>query len=131
MGKGEWSLPVSRNNHTLTVLLYRYNTFMSVHLHLFNFYDHVNLLCDPAVSGLCHGSSSFFEEFFRNLVKTLSIMTSRRNRYSLHNYAYIVLITVCHVVLSNDSCIALNFLSSASTFGRKHCACAPVYLMCL
>ena len=31
-GKGEWILPVSRNNHTLTVLLYRYNTFMSVHL---------------------------------------------------------------------------------------------------
>ena len=37
MGKGEWLLPVSQNNHTLTVLLYRYNTFMSVHLHLLSF----------------------------------------------------------------------------------------------
>ena len=35
------------------------------------------------------------------------------------------------VVLSNDSSIALSFLSSASTFGRKHCACATAYLMCL
>ena len=33
------------------------------------------------------------------------------------------------VVLSNDSFIALNFLSSASTFRRKHCACATAYLM--
>ena len=33
------------------------------------------------------------------------------------------------VVLSNDSCIALNLLSSASTFGRNHRACATTYLM--
>ena len=33
------------NNHKLTVLLYRYNIFVSVHLHqvLLNFYDHVNI----------------------------------------------------------------------------------------
>ena len=31
IGKGEWILHVSRHNHTLTVLLYRCNTFMSVH----------------------------------------------------------------------------------------------------
>ena len=35
------------------------------------------------------------------------------------------------VVLSNDSCIALNFLASASTSGREHCAWATAYLMCL
>ena len=34
MGKGQWKLPVSR---TLTVLLYRYNTFMPVYLHLLSF----------------------------------------------------------------------------------------------
>ena len=36
-GQGEWLLPVSRNDHTLSVLLYRKNTFMSVHLHLLSF----------------------------------------------------------------------------------------------
>ena len=37
--------------------------------------------------------------FCRNLVKTLSSMASRRNKYSLHNYAYryFVLITDSHV----------------------------------
>ena len=74
MGKGQWKLSVSRNNHTLTVLLYRYNTFMFVYLH---FYDHENRKCDPAVSGLCHGLSPIFEEFCCNLVKTLYIMASR------------------------------------------------------
>ena len=29
-GQGEWILPAPRSNHTLTVLLYRYNTFMYV-----------------------------------------------------------------------------------------------------
>ena len=38
MGKGEWILLVCRNNHTQTDLLYRYNTFMSVHLHLLSFF---------------------------------------------------------------------------------------------
>ena len=33
MGKGESLLPASLNNHTLTVLLYRYNTLMPVYLH--------------------------------------------------------------------------------------------------
>ena len=28
---------ISQNNHTLTVLLYRYNIFMPVHLHLLSF----------------------------------------------------------------------------------------------
>ena len=65
----------TRNNHTLTVLLYRYNTFMPVYLHLF--YDHVNRKSDPPVSRLRHGSSPIFEEFCRNLVKTLSIMASK------------------------------------------------------
>ena len=49
IGKGQWKLPVSRNNHTLTVLLYRYNTFMPVYLHLLSFYEHVNFQCDPAL----------------------------------------------------------------------------------
>ena len=34
LGKGQWKLPVSRNNHIITVLFYRYNTFMPVYLHL-------------------------------------------------------------------------------------------------
>ena len=37
-GQGGWILPVSRNKHTSTVLLYRYNIFMSVHSHLLNFF---------------------------------------------------------------------------------------------
>ena len=80
MGKGEWLLPVSRNNHTLTVLLYRYNTFMPVYLHLLSFfYDRVNRKSNPTVSGLCHGSSPIFEEFLSTskLVKTLSMMASK------------------------------------------------------
>ena len=81
---------------------------------------------------LCHGSSSFFENFCRILVKTLSIMASMRNEYSLHNYAYryFVLITDSHAHISCFA-IALSFLSSVSTFGRLHCACATAYLMCL
>ena len=63
MGKGEWILPVSRNDHTLTVLLYRYNTFMPVYLHLLIFYDHVNRKSDHTMSRLCHGTSPIFEEF--------------------------------------------------------------------
>ena len=35
--------------------------------------------------------------FYRNLVKNLSIMASRRNEYSLHNYACFVLIPDSHV----------------------------------
>ena len=50
MGKGQWKQPVSRNNHTLTVLLYRYNTFMPAYLHLLSFFmnmriSNVTLLC--------------------------------------------------------------------------------------
>ena len=37
-GRGLWLLSVSRNNHTLTILLYRYNTFMPVYLHLLSFF---------------------------------------------------------------------------------------------
>ena len=63
-----------RGNHTLTVLLYRYNTFMPVYLQLLSFYDHVNRKSDPTVSRLCHGSSPILKNFSRYLVKTLSIM---------------------------------------------------------
>ena len=35
--KGQWKVPVSRNNHTLTVILYRYNTFIPVYIHLLSF----------------------------------------------------------------------------------------------
>ena len=56
-------LPVSRNNHTLTVLLYRYNTFMPVYLHLLSFFDHMNRTSDHTMSILCHGSSPIFEDF--------------------------------------------------------------------
>ena len=35
--RGQWKLPVSSNSHTLTVLLYRYNTFRPVYLHLLSF----------------------------------------------------------------------------------------------
>ena len=49
-GKGEWLLTVSRINSTFTVLLYRYDTFMSVYLHLLSFFmnmwiSDVTLLC--------------------------------------------------------------------------------------
>ena len=56
-------LPVSRNYHTLTVLLYRYNTFMPVYLHLLSFFDHANHKSDHTMSRLCHRSSPIFEEF--------------------------------------------------------------------
>ena len=42
-GQGALQTACVRNNHTLTVLLCRYNAFMPVHLHLLSFYDHVNL----------------------------------------------------------------------------------------
>ena len=48
---------------------------MPVYLHCCSvFYDHVNRKSDPTMSRLCYGSSPSFEEFCRNLVKTLSIM---------------------------------------------------------
>ena len=111
---------------------------MSVHLHLLSFYDHVHeylMTCNMTL--LCQDYVMVrrlsLKNLCRNLVKTLYIMAMRRNKYSLHNcaYRYFVLIRISHVglsiVLSNDYFIALNFLSSASTFGRKRSA----YLICL
>ena len=51
------------NTACITVLLYRYNTFMPVYLHLLIFYDHVNRKSDHTMSRLCHGTSPIFEEF--------------------------------------------------------------------
>ena len=42
-GQGGMDTACIPKKRTLTVLLYRYNTFMSVHLHVLSFYDHVNL----------------------------------------------------------------------------------------
>ena len=61
--RGVMDTALSRTNHTLTVLLYRYNTFMPVDLHLMIFYDHMNRKSDSSVSRSCHGSSPIFEEF--------------------------------------------------------------------
>ena len=52
---------IPKYNHTLTVLLYRYNTHMPVYLHLF--FDHVSRKSDHTVSRLCHRLSPIFEEF--------------------------------------------------------------------
>ena len=70
LGRGVMNT-VSRNNHTSTVLLYRYNTFMAVYLHL------LGRKSDNTVLRLCHRSSPIFAELNHNLVKTLSIMASR------------------------------------------------------
>ena len=65
LGSGQWKLPryLYPENHTLTVLLYRYNTFMPVYLHLLSYFDHVNRKGNHTVSRLGHGSSPIFEEF--------------------------------------------------------------------
>ena len=50
-GRGVMDTACILYNHTLTVLLYRYNTFMPLYLQLLCFfYDHVNRKCVPAVS---------------------------------------------------------------------------------
>ena len=123
------------HNHILTVLiLYRYNIFMSVHLLSFFmtvWISNVTLLCQDyaMVRRLT------LNNFCRNLVKTLSIMASRRNKYSLHDYAYWYFVLITDNDVHTSCCvkwlIVLNFPSSAFTFGRKHCACATAYLMCL
>ena len=63
--------------HTLSVLLYRYNAFMPVYLHLLIFHDHVY----AKVTLLCQDYAMVrrlsLKNFCRNLVKTLSITASK------------------------------------------------------
>ena len=63
LGRGVMNTACIPHNHTLTVLLYRYNTFMPVYLHLLSFFDHVSRKSDHTVSRLCNRSSPIFEEF--------------------------------------------------------------------
>ena len=107
------------------------SSFTLVEFLMIMWISNVNLLCQDKAYAMVRRLS--LKNFCRYLVKTLSIMAPRHK--NIH-CAYFVLIfkriaMYISVVLSNDSCIALNFLSSASTFGREHCACATAYLMCL
>ena len=62
LGRGVMDTACIPHNHTLTVLLYRYNTFMPVYLHLLSFFDQVSRKSDNTVSRLCHRLSPIFEE---------------------------------------------------------------------
>ena len=85
---------VSRNNHTFTVLLYRYNTFMPVYLHLLSYFHHVNRRSDLTVSRLCHGSLPIFEEF----------LSSSRENPIYHGFeALKCFITYVYFILIMDS----------------------------
>ena len=75
-GRGVMDTACIPKKHTLTVLFYRYNTFMPVYLHLLSFFYHVNRKSDQAVSRLCHGSSPL-KNFCHHLGINLSIMASR------------------------------------------------------
>ena len=82
---------------------------MPVYLHLLSFFcDHVNRKCDPAVSGLCHGSLPVFEEFLSSS-KGNRIFHGFEALKCFITYVYFILATVSHVhtvsvVLSNEFC---------------------------
>ena len=46
----------------------------------------MNFSCDPALSGLCYGSSRTHEEFCRILDKTISIMAPDEINASMHTH---------------------------------------------
>ena len=77
---------IPKNQTYFNCFLYRYNTFMSIYFHLLSFNEHVNLLCDPASSGLCYGLSPTYEEFCRILDKTLSTMAPNEINASIHTH---------------------------------------------
>ena len=61
------------NTACIPKLLYRYNTFVPVYLHLLSFFDHVS--CKSEDYAIVRRLS--LKNFCHNLVKTLSIMASR------------------------------------------------------
>ena len=113
-GQGWWLLPVSRNNHTITVLLYLYNTFMSVYLHLLSFIWLYESLMWPCCARIMPWFvfCLFLKNFCRNLVKTLPIIASRRNKCFI-TYAYFVLIT--------DSQVHNKLYERGLDYGKRRC----------
>ena len=133
MAKGQWKLPVSRNNYSLTVLLNRYNTFMPVYLHLLSF----SWTCEPLMW-------SCFVSIMQCFVTYLWVILSYPGQNPIyhvpgwkecfHTYAYLswLRIAICiSAALSNYnvSCNVhhLNVLSSASA-DRQFCVCATAYI---